>query len=177
MWSCTAFSLIIAYNFMHQRMINLDDLTGVWNRGTFSYYMSHRAKLHVGKPFGVILIDLDGLKQINDRFGHFEGDEALVTTARLLRTTLRRTDIAARMGGDEFIILVDCDTKETLDQLVVKLKAAFAENTMNSGKPYSLKFSYGAELFDGAAYADVDRFLHHVDDLLYENKKAGKQIS
>src|SRR2546421_2508550 len=86
----------------------IDDLTGLNNRRGFFALAEHHANLayRTGKMFLVAFVDLDGLKQINDTFGHQEGNRALVDTAIVLRDSFRQSDILARLGGDEFAILV-----------------------------------------------------------------------
>ncbi len=105
MWSTTAFSMVIVYNFIKERMIQLDGLTGAWTRLSFDYYMAQLHKNGSLEGVGAIFIDVDGLKQINDQHGHLEGDFVLKTSVGLIKNALRKTDVIGRFGGDEFVVI------------------------------------------------------------------------
>lgn len=173
MWSSCAFSLVIIYNFLQQRMIHLDHLTGVWTRGSFDYYISQRSRQKLIKGFGAIFADLDDLKKINDENGHYEGDRAIKNAVRFIKGSLRKTDIVARMGGDEFVIILDCDSKEDLEKTVGRISSSFAEYNERSGKAYRLECSLGADVYS-TEYSSIEQFLRHVDSLLYDDKKKKK---
>jgi diguanylate cyclase (GGDEF)-like protein len=95
-----------------------DDLTGLHNRRGFLTLAQHQVKVayRTGKPFLLAFLDLDGLKQINDTFGHQEGNRALVETANILRDSFRQCDILARIGGmsSPFLLPMQTRTKLTL---------------------------------------------------------------
>ncbi len=99
----------------------VDELTGLYNRRGFFSLAEHQFKLTKRNHKSMVLFfgDLDELKTINDTLGHFEGDQALIDTANLLRKTFRETDIMARIGGDEFVVLITepTDTKFILRRL------------------------------------------------------------
>ncbi len=174
MWSSCAFSLVIVYNFLQQRMVNLDTLTGAWTRGSFQYYISQRIKQNGNGGFGTIVIDLDGLKQINDEYGHLEGDQAITKAVQLVKSTLNQSSVVARLGGDEFVVILDCPSREDLNQTVMKIKSAFSQYNRTSDKRYKLEFSIGADIYNGN-FSSFEQFLHHVDTLMYDNKKQ-KQV-
>jgi diguanylate cyclase (GGDEF)-like protein len=173
MWSCAGFSLVIVYIFLQQRMVHIDDLTGAWTRGTFEYCISKRVKHRKDGVFGLVLLDVDGLKMINDQYGHFEGDYALKTTVQLIKSVLRKTDIIARTGGDEFLIILDCDTTDDLQSMIERIKSTLQQHNETAKKDYKLDCSIGAELFH-SGFKDVEQFMRHVDMLMYENKKLKK---
>lgn len=174
MWSCAGFSLVVVYIFLQQRMVHLDDLTGAWTRGTFEYCISQRAKQRRDDEFGLILLDVDGLKKINDEYGHLEGDYALKTFVQLIRGTLRKTDIIARTGGDEFLIILDCNSREQINQTISRIETTLRQHNESSKKDYLLDCSIGAELFH-SGFRDIDQFMRHVDRLMYENKRIKKE--
>ncbi|MDP4118854.1 MAG: diguanylate cyclase [Bacillota bacterium] len=170
MWSSTAFSLIILYVLLEQRMVHLDGLTGAWTRESFESYISQRMRYKAKKKFGAIYLDFDRLKQINDEYGHLEGDQAIRTTIKIIRGLLGKTDILARMGGDEFIIVLDCESKEILDKMVENINAKLQGYNKKSGKKYELECSFGADIFDNG-YSGIEQFLNHIDKLMYKNKR------
>jgi diguanylate cyclase (GGDEF)-like protein len=173
MWSSAAFSLVIVYNLLQQRMIQLDNLTGTWTRGSFDYYISQRLEQKNNSGFGVIFVDIDGLKQINDQYGHFEGDQAIRTSIKLIRNGLKKTDIVARFGGDEFVVISDCKSQEDLFNTTKNIKKYFLEYNEEAGKKYKLDCSFGADIFD-TNNSNIDQFLDHVDKLMYQNKQKKK---
>lgn len=173
MWSSAAYSLIVVYIFLQQRMVHLDDLTGAWTRSTFEYCINRRKRQKRYEAFGLIVLDIDELKQINDEHGHFEGDYALRTTVQLIKSVLRKTDIIARTGGDEFLIILDCNTREKIDMTVDRIKDSFRKHNENSNKAYVLDCSIGAELYD-SNFESFDQFMHYVDSLMYHNKRRKK---
>lgn len=170
MWSGTAFSLVIVYIFLQQRMVHLDALTGVWNRGSFDYYITQRLKQKDNDKFGIIYFDIDGLKNINDSYGHVEGDLAIKTSIEIIKNVIRKNDIIVRMGGDEFIIILDCESNADLEKTINRIKESFARYNENSGKSYKLGCSFGADIFN-SDYSSMEQFLRHVDNLMYEDKR------
>jgi diguanylate cyclase (GGDEF)-like protein len=173
MWSFAGFSLVVVYIFLQQRMVHLDDLTGAWTRGTFEYCLAQRAKRRKDDVFGLVLLDIDGLKKINDEYGHFEGDYALKTIVQLIKSVLKKTDVIARTGGDEFLIILDCNSREKVEHTIEKIKSTLRLHNETSSKDYLLDCSIGAELFH-SGFTDIDQFMRHVDKLMYENKRIKK---
>lgn len=169
-WSCTAFSFVIVYIFLQQRMVHLDALTGVWSRGSFDYYISQRELHKYDDRIGFIYFDIDGLKNINDNFGHVEGDYVIKNSVAIVKSVIRKKDIVVRMGGDEFAIIMDCERKEDLEKTVERINEAFLWFNKNSGKSYKLECSFGAGIYN-SDYSSIEQFLRHVDNLMYENKK------
>lgn len=174
MWSSTAFSLVIVYVFLQERMVHLDDLTGVWNRGSFDYHISKRIMKKGFDKFGIVYLDIDGLKEINDSYGHLEGDYALKVSVSLIKDIIKETDVIARMGGDEFIIILNSESNEDLKQTIEKIEESFSNFNKNSAKKYKLECSFGADIFSSNTYSSIEQFLHHIDTLMYENKKQKK---
>ena len=174
MWSSAAFSLVVVYNFLQQRMIHLDGLTGVWTRASFDYYISQRIKNDDG--FGVIFMDIDGLKNINDEFGHIEGDNAIKSAVNLIAGILRKTDVIARWGGDEFVIMLDNVSEKSMEEILERLNSTFHQYNEENKKEYKLECSFGADLFN-KSFSSIEQFLNHVDTLMYCNKNMKKSLN
>lgn len=170
MWSCAGFSMLIVYIFLQQRMIHIDDLTGAWTRATFEYCISRRTKQKNTNTFGLIILDIDGLKRINDEHGHHEGDYALKMTVQLIKSVLQKNDIIARTGGDEFLIILDCTSKDKIEQTIRKIRETLKQHNESFNKGYLLDCSIGAELYH-SGFHNINQFMQHVDKLMYENKK------
>jgi diguanylate cyclase (GGDEF)-like protein len=121
-----------------------------------------------GEPFAVAFVDLDGLKQINDTFGHQEGDCALKDTAHVLQDCFRESDIVARIGGDEFALYV---AEADVERVAVRIQERLAELTAMPGRRYRLSFSIGFVAGNAAKHLDVESLLQQADALMYEEKR------
>ncbi len=175
-WSSTALTLVLEYIFLQETMVQLDGLTGVWNRASFRYYIERRLCRNPNERFGLIYFDLDGLKKINDGFGHAEGDFALRKAVELVRGSVEKDNIIARLGGDEFAVITGGASAEGLAVRIEKIQEAFSLYNKASGKEYSLICSFGADIYDPAKYDDIDGFLRHVDLLMYAEKHSQPEI-
>lgn len=147
-----------------------DDLTGLYNRRGFLALVEHRTRLasRTGDGFSIIFLDLDGLKQINDRFGHQQGNLALVETADILRTCFRGSDIQARLGGDEFALFSnEMDEGKIADRIQAKFDARNAA----TDRPFQLLFSAGVVCCRPGEDADIERLLGRADALMYQLKQ------
>ena len=105
--------------------------------------------------------------------GHLEGDYALRTTVQLIKSVLKKNDIIARTGGDEFLIILDCTSKDKIDHAIYKIRETLKQHNESFNRGYLLDCSIGAELYH-SGFSDVDEFMRHVDKLMYENKKLKK---
>jgi diguanylate cyclase (GGDEF)-like protein len=155
----------------------VDDLTGLYNRrgfgtlGTAHLQLAQRA----GRRFLLVYADVDGLKEINDSFGHQQGDVALVKTAEVLRWTFRQSDIVARLGGDEFVVLAVEAAQDTDQMFVDRLRAQIEEFNSRASLPFELSLSVGAVSFDVETRLTLSEMLAQADALLYERKRARKR--
>jgi diguanylate cyclase (GGDEF)-like protein/PAS domain S-box-containing protein len=150
-----------------------DELTGLYNRRGFFALADQQLKLSNRDKRGRFLIsaDLDRLKDINDAFGHKEGDMVLLETARILKNSFRESDIIARIGGDEFVVL-SMETPETnIENLTVRLKANLNEYNGRTNKPYKLSLSLGTKRYDSQYPCSIDELLSEADKLMYVQKK------
>jgi two-component system, cell cycle response regulator len=151
----------------------MDDLTGLNNRKGFLRMANHHVALanRTGAPFLVAFIDLDGMKQINDTFGHQEGNRALVEIANILRDSFRQSDILARFGGDEFVVLVTETGEDGIDIVTDRVQHKVRFHNACPGRPYQLSLSIGAVGSSGAISADLDEMLQGADALMYRHKQ------
>lgn len=152
-----------------------DTLTGIGNRKLLEIKINtalrefHQHQL----PFGLLFIDIDYFKAINDTYGHQEGDRVLQNTARNLTEHLRNTDICGRWGGEEFISLIyDVDTKR-LGQIAEKLRTMTANSVINvNERQISVTVSIGAT---PARQGDtLDMLVNRADQLMYQSKQGGR---
>ena len=164
------------YNQKLSGLSQTDDLTGLYNRRAFlSLGMQNLALARrMGRQGNVFFADLDGLKKINDTYGHREGDHAIRQAARLLAETFRHMDIIARLGGDEFSALAVDTGPDFLPILRKRLDRAVAAYNAGANKPYRLSMSVGAVPIDHAAAVSLEQLLGRADEILYAEKKRKK---
>ena len=156
----------------------IDELTQLYNRRGFLTLAERHLKLAARKKSGVFLLfaDLDGLKAINDTFGHMEGDRALADTAEILRQSFRSADIIARLGGDEFTVFPLEAATESADLLLHRLEEHLrAHNEAHQNRGYRLALSVGIARFEPDSSWSIDQLLEHADKALYAEKRQRRQ--
>jgi diguanylate cyclase (GGDEF)-like protein/PAS domain S-box-containing protein len=155
-----------------------DELTGLLNRRGFLAAAGHQ--LHVAnrenRIMALLYLDLNGMKEINDRFSHKAGDSALRDTAKVLRKTFRESDIIARVGGDEFAALLVEPSTADIEQIVADhlQRNVAALNAQGSG-PYQLSLSLGIAYYDPQHRCSLDDLMTKADSLMYRQKQQFKQ--
>jgi len=157
---------------MLQHLSFNDDLTGLLNRRGFISLAEQQLKIAQREVWELVLLfaDLDGLKNINDNFGHPEGDRALRTVATLLRETFRTSDLIARLGGDEFIVLAINAPAAGIQTMVTRLQRNI-ERYNAQNRFYQLSLSYGVAQFDPHLESSLEELIFKADQALYEQKR------
>ncbi len=153
-----------------------DELTGLYNRrGFMAFCKQHLNTIRrTNKGIVIVYADLDGLKGINDSFGHKEGDRALVKTAELLKETFRTSDVLGRLGGDEFTILAAVDPEGGKEKLMTRLMEKFDNYNALKVCPYDLSISIGVAQLDPYGNQSMEDLMSAADDAMYENKRTKK---
>lgn len=144
-----------------------DSLTGLYNRNLFEIEME---RLNDGRysPIGIVICDLDGLKFVNDTLGHQAGDQMLIQTASILRDNFRSSDIIARIGGDEFAILLTETDSLMAEKVVQRLSQAVREhNSTDPEIPLSLSMGYAV---DEGGKANMHALFREADNRMYREK-------
>ncbi|HXY81694.1 MAG TPA: sensor domain-containing diguanylate cyclase [Gaiellaceae bacterium] len=152
-----------------------DTLTRLPNRRAFVDRLDGEVAraLRYDRPFGLVVCDLDGFKQLNDRFGHAAGDEALQTFARIVRAALRKTDEAFRIGGDEFAILL-AEAEEDGARTVVRRIVERLEGS-DDARLLGIRTSFGVATCPGDA-SDPQTLFRLADEALYLAKRNGSGL-
>jgi diguanylate cyclase (GGDEF)-like protein len=149
-----------------------DRLTGLYNRhkldSVFTYEIN-RAKRYAC-TFGIIIIDIDYFKNINDTYGHQEGDKVLIELAKILKNDTRKTDTVGRLGGEEFLIIVPNTDEKSVKNLAETLRAKIENHTFDVAKTRTA--SFGVTLFTDND--SVDTMIARADKALYTAKKQGR---
>ena len=154
-----------------------DDLTDLYNRRgffTFSEKQWKSAK-RFKRNMSLMYMDLNNMKSINDKLGHPSGDQALIDTANVFRNTFRESDIIARMGGDEFAVLLT-EITSVNDELIIfeHLRDNLKIQNEQTSQSYILSLSIGASIFNPKYPITLDKMLKQADMLMYEDKKNKK---
>jgi diguanylate cyclase (GGDEF)-like protein len=172
-------SVVNRYQRMLEIQATTDPLTGLSNRRDFQRRFEAALSMQQRglAPLSLILIDLDGLKAINDTLGHLAGDAALVAVARLAQTAVRPSDILARWGGDEFVVLNLCPLAEAV-AVAERIRALASGADLSADHPafkpgaHHLSVSCGVAAF--APEDTLDTLIHRADQAMYQAKGEGR---
>lgn len=155
----------------------VDDLTSLHNRRGFSLLAGQQLRLaeRNGKQVSLLMVDLDGLKTINDAYGHREGDAALVATARILKGTCRESDVVGRLGGDEFAVLALGTALPGTDTLASRLDEAVSKWNLENPHSYTLSLSVGIATTAADKRETLEELMSRADISMYDHKRRGRQ--
>ena len=155
-----------------QTLLLIDELTGLYNRRAFMTIGEQQLKISNRDKKGVIVgfADVDGLKYINDRFGHYQGDLALKDIAQILKGTFRDSDVLARLGGDEFAVLCSLDAADLSNILHNRLRSNIDAHLIAESRPYSLSLSIGFTQYASGFTKSLSEMVIESDSRMYEEK-------
>jgi diguanylate cyclase (GGDEF)-like protein len=175
----TQVAQVIERKRMEQEIRNLsltDDLTGLYNRRGFTLLAEQEVKLARREKRDMLLMfgDVDGLKTINDSHGHAQGDLALQEVSTALKETFRESDILARIGGDEFVVLAVDASMERADILTNRIQVALKRRKQQADRPYQLSLSLGIANYDPEAPCTLSELIAQADGRMYRQKQAMK---
>ncbi len=157
-----------------QSIANIDDLTSLFNRRGFIGVGQHAISIckRLRRPATVMFFDLDGFKQVNDNYGHAEGDRVLKNIGSLMSSVFRNSDVVARMGGDEFCVLLTGTDTDHVERPLLNL--ADSIQMQNKSTPYEIGYSVGVVDYDDR-HDGINKLMEEADHLMYEQKRARKQ--
>ena len=149
-----------------------DELTGLTNRRVGLHMMNKLMVQHKrsGDDLSICYVDIDGLKAINDEFGHTRGDWMIRTISNAIKESIRESDIILRLGGDEFLVIFPQCTVTQANTTMESIKAHLAETEANDNIPFALGFSYGTAAYQQELSDSVEVFIAQSDRLMYQNK-------
>lgn len=153
-------------------LATIDELTRIPNRRGFEAMSEQALSLcqRLGKPVSLLYFDLNLFKQINDQFGHAEGDHALQDFSAILTKSFRKSDIIGRLGGDEFAVMLPNTTQHQTHVALRCLKKAIQQYNHSSKRGYKLRFSVG-QVDTMTASGNISELMKHADSRMYEHKK------
>jgi diguanylate cyclase (GGDEF)-like protein/PAS domain S-box-containing protein len=151
----------------------IDELTGLYNRRGFQALAEQQIKIahRLEKRMLLLFADIDNLKRINDTYGHLEGDRALIDTTKILRDTFRESDIIARIGGDEFVILAIEIDASSADILTARLQETLEEQNAKASRSFKLAVSIGIARYVPESPRPLNELLEQADKLMYQQKR------
>jgi len=171
-------ALITQRELSIMRLATRDELTDIPNRRGFNLLAERYLDLCIRQQTNAItiFIDLDSLKFINDQFGHPSGDEVLRTFAQIIAKSCRKSDLYARYGGDEFVIMLTQVTINQCQLLIKRIEEAFASEPSLQSYVETLGFSYGISQFDPTVPVELEGLLEAADNKMYKSKMAKRKL-
>lgn len=160
-----------------EELILVDPLTGLYDRRGFMTLGQQQLETarRIGAVMFLLFADFDGLKAINDAFGHPEGDRALEAVAAVLRESCREADTIARVGGDEFVILAVETGESPGETLVARLQEALDTHNAESDKRYRISLSFGLARDDPENPCSIEELLKKADRAMYVVKRGNQK--
>lgn len=159
-------------------MATRDELTGLYNRRHMNEMLQHAIKHmeRTGRSFSLCILDLDHFKQVNDTHGHIVGDDVLRHFARLARQTLRDTDVLARWGGEEFLMLLP-ETRQELGLIAVqRIRQQLQDFAIAPSVP-ALRTTFSAGLTEFRLGETIEQAIERADHALYDAKNGGRNCT
>jgi diguanylate cyclase (GGDEF)-like protein len=159
------------------QMASMDELTLLSNRRGFEALARHALGVckRLEKPATLLFFDLNDFKQINDTYGHAEGDGALKTFADVLRIAFRESDVIGRLGGDEFVALLTAADHVETSAIMARLREILDERNATLKRGYDIRFSVGQIEYDAERHPDIEALLADADKAMYLHKQASKR--
>lgn len=168
-------SVLLIYLNGQKKDSNIDELTGIYNRRAFNRNVSRL--FNSKKLMFLMLMDANDFKMINDKYGHLEGDKALVAIANILKNAISNTDkdyFLARYGGDEFIIVGEIKSQDNVDELMLQIEEEEKRYNKETKNKYNIKLSIGYSLRNNE-HTSVESLIEAADNKMYVRKKEMKK--
>lgn len=175
-WNTVAIAILGIYIFLELNSVSSDSLTGLDNRKQMEEWLYYRTALagRSGNGFSILMIDMDGFKSINDKYGHSEGDQALIHFSRILNQCFKHEDNISRFAGDEFLISLEATDEAQIKMIIERLQGKLKDFNDKGVKAYSLACSCGYSIYDPAAPSDYEVLIHEADMNMYKDKERKK---
>lgn len=167
-WTSIAISVAGIMTALKNEIIFTDCLTGLYNR-VYLEFLHKRACNKKDCWVSGIMIDLNGFKQINDNYGHAEGDLALCIVADLFRESFSEYGVVTRYAGDEFVIMLNTTDDQLIQKIIKSAKKNFVTENEKSDKPYQLSASMGYAITN-LSNETIDDFMNRIDEQMYQDK-------
>ena len=155
------------------QLATTDDLTLLSNRRGFESLAQHALSVcnRLGLPASMLFFDLNKFKQINDQFGHAEGDRALTVFSSVLLEVFRDSDVIGRLGGDEFVVLLTNSDAKEAEEVLKRLEALVTEHNLTAKRGYDIRYSIGMIEYNSKTHDSISALLDDADKKMYMDKK------
>lgn len=153
---------------LKNKTIFIDQLTGLYNRVYLEFLQKHSFNKKSSWISGV-MVDLNGFKQVNDNYGHSEGNVALIIAANVLRKTFSEYGVITRYAGDEFVVMLNTVDENLVKKLIKNAKKNFEEENNTNDKPYLLSASMDYAIAD-LKVETIYNFMNRIDHQMYQDK-------
>ena len=191
-WLVSISTILVNWSFRRQLtetvheldfLYQTDMLTGLYNRrGYYRFYEQYYEECRVaGSELAVFLIDMNGMKTVNDRYGHAEGDFCLCTIAEAMKRSAMLEEVCIRTGGDEFVVLAKNYDEQKEKAFISLVREKIESLRKKAGKPYQITVSIGCfrniptQTAAAAVQLEAERFLKNADDAMYDEKRKVKE--
>lgn len=175
-WPAMTISLLMIFINIQSRMTNTDPLTGVFNRREYEKQIYNLSQLKSPKKkVCAIMIDIDDFKQINDTNSHQVGDHALVDISQILQRSIRKNDFIARIGGDEFCIIIESEHESVLHDIINRINHQLEIYNTHKHGLMDIRLSMGYGMFDPKFHGTFGEFFVKLDKKMYEEKNMTKK--
>ena len=160
------------HELMAVQLATLDELTKISNRRGFITLAQNSLELCIRQkiPASLIYLDLNSFKLINDKFGHAEGDKALIAFANQMAQTFRSSDVFARLGGDEFVALLTDTSMEKTREIIERFRQSLESYNKETNRGYDISFSDGIVNIDHECDHMIEKLLSKADSIMYKKK-------
>ncbi len=172
LWPAFSFSTFMVFLVLEKDSMLKDALTKLNTRAALETRIKQKLRRH--EPFSLIMIDLDGFKNINDTFGHKSGDDALLIVASILEESVKRTDMVCRYGGDEFLILVESQRPNAASYIRDRIKSKVSAFNKKKVKPYIIAMSFGLKFYNKSNIT-IKQLITEIDQLMYADKEQNRE--
>lgn len=173
-WPAMTLVTVVAFILIETDELMRDHLTGLYSKGYFDRTIKNL--LRKKQSFSLLMIDLDDFKSINDEYGHVSGDQALIVISSILSSNIKHGDIACRVGGDEFMIVLIDNDQWSYEKVSSRMKEELVNYNRKQLVPYSLSMSVGGYHIDGNKEIKINDLLKNVDAKMYKDKMRHQRI-
>ncbi len=171
-WIGSAISLLIIYFNLQNTLITTDVLTGLNNRRRFETYIENKLNAPIRQPLiFALMIDIDRFRNINNKYGHSVGDQALKNVANIIKTAVHRNDFIARFGGEEFVVIGERDNTQSAFETMKAIKDETARFNEKKSAPYVLSMSIGYAFLKAGERRTADEIIKEADKRMYNEKE------
>jgi len=174
LYSAFSLGIISSYIILETIGSSIDNLTGLFTRDKASEYINEL--INTKNEFGVLLIDLDDFKKINDEYGHNEGDKYLKLFGEVLTRVFEKDDIISRFGGDEFIIVKNNFVKKDKPGLIKAINDDIKDNLNSNMLSIPINFSVGCSVYNSTLNKSEEELIIEADNNMYLNKAENKNL-